>query len=195
MSRTTTLFASAIMAAVAALSTAACSANATGNTAAQTSAQTNAQPGTQPGTLPGTLPETQPETQPDVLGDVQPDVQPDVQQDAQQDAPTDAQGVTLAAGKNVGTGKGAACRKVVITGVRVGVREFAFTNADVLRVRDTGSTLTSCGTLRGNGSNGYADKCGRSGYNWYKVTIPATRNWAGQTVTEGFVPVTCARVR
>ncbi|PRX44877.1 hypothetical protein B0I32_1495 [Nonomuraea fuscirosea] len=94
-----------------------------------------------------------------------------------------------------GKARASACRKIVITGVRVGVREFAFTNGDVLRVRNTGSTLTSCGVLRGNGSNGYADKCGRSGRDWFQVTIPATRNWLGQSVTRGFVPVTCARVR
>ncbi|MEV4072245.1 hypothetical protein [Nonomuraea fuscirosea] len=110
---------------------------------------------------------------------------------------TSATGSASTTSTTSGTGKAraSACRKIVITGVRVGVREFAFTNGDVLRVRNTGSTLTSCGVLRGNGSNGYADKCGRSGRDWFQVTIPATRNWLGQSVTRGFVPMTCARVR
>ncbi|MEU8355635.1 hypothetical protein AB0C27_06420 [Nonomuraea sp. NPDC048882] len=102
---------------------------------------------------------------------------------------------TTSATSATGKARASACRKIVITGVRVAVREFAFTNGDVLRVRDTGSTLTSCGVLRGGGANGYADKCGRTGHDWFQVIIPATRNWLGQSVTRGFVPVTCARVR
>ncbi|MEV4837030.1 hypothetical protein AB0K05_21050 [Nonomuraea sp. NPDC049486] len=109
-------------------------------------------------------------------------------------AHTGTQTSTASTASTASKARKAACRKIVITGVRVGVREFAFTNADVLRVRDTGRTLTSCGVLRGNGSNGYADKCGRSGRNWYLVKIPATRNWLGQSLTQGYVPATCARV-
>ncbi|MGW2156070.1 hypothetical protein [Nonomuraea sp. NPDC001699] len=89
----------------------------------------------------------------------------------------------------------AACRQIVITGSNVGVREFAFNNGQVLQTRKTGSVLTSCQFLRGNGSNGYTPKCGASGYNWYQVNIKPTRDEIGLVVTKGYVPATCARVR
>lgn len=91
-------------------------------------------------------------------------------------------------------GQASACRNIQITGGRVAVREFAFTNDTVLRVRTRGAVLRSCGFVSGNGSNGYANKCGFTGRSWFQVNIPATRNPLGLTVTKGFVPATCARV-
>lgn len=102
-----------------------------------------------------------------------------------------------AAGANAAAGERAAasaCRTIEITGRRVALLEYPFTNADPLRVRKRGQRLTSCRFVKGNGSNGYANKCGRRGHNWFEVRIPRTRTAIGLTVTRAFVPATCARV-
>ncbi|TXK35126.1 SH3 domain-containing protein [Nonomuraea sp. C10] len=80
-------------------------------------------------------------------------------------------------------GTAVVCNKVKVTGSRVALREFAFTNAQVLRVVPRGTTLTSCGIEHPNGS-GYT-KCGRVGYDWHRVTTPAGRT--------AYVPATCVR--
>ncbi|MEU6713806.1 SH3 domain-containing protein [Nonomuraea sp. NPDC046802] len=88
-------------------------------------------------------------------------------------------------------GSAAACRSLRVTGGNVAIREFPFTNGAVLRTVPTGTTFSTCELLRGNGSNGYASKCGRTGHNWYKVRSGRT------TVTGspfGYVPATCVRV-
>ncbi|MEU1393738.1 MULTISPECIES: hypothetical protein [unclassified Nonomuraea] len=88
-----------------------------------------------------------------------------------------------------------ACRQIVITGTNVGVLSGPFTNGYPLQVRRTGSVMTSCKLFRGNGSNSYGNKCGRSGYNYFEVNIRRTRDDIGFVYTKGYVPVTCARAR
>ncbi|MEU4227277.1 hypothetical protein AB0F17_23535 [Nonomuraea sp. NPDC026600] len=80
----------------------------------------------------------------------------------------------------------AACRTIQVTGGKVAIREFPFTNGEILATVPHGTLLTSCGFLRGNGSNGYEIKCGSGGHDWYAV-----RSRTGVT---GHVPATCVRV-
>jgi hypothetical protein len=82
------------------------------------------------------------------------------------------------------------CRRIQVTGSRVAIRDYPFTNGLVVRVLRRGAVLTSCERVRGGGANSYV-KCGRSGRDWYRVdsgrlTVIGSPN--------GYVPATCVRV-
>jgi hypothetical protein len=86
----------------------------------------------------------------------------------------------------------AACRTIQVTGQNVGLREFPYNNADVLRAFTTGTLLRSCQFLRGGGANGYTPKCGQGGHNWYRVIQSTDPNGVVRTIN-GWVPATCVR--
>jgi hypothetical protein len=64
----------------------------------------------------------------------------------------------------------------------------------VLRSRQTGAALRTCGFYAGPAASSYTNKCGFSGRNWHAVRINAV-NELGWRVTVGYIPTTCARVR
>ena len=80
----------------------------------------------------------------------------------------------------------AACRTIQVTGRTAAILDLPFTNAITLATVPRGTLLTSCGFLRGNGSNGYGLKCGKGGHDWYAVR--------SRTGTTGHIPATCVRV-
>ncbi|MFI6174899.1 hypothetical protein ACIA8R_05115 [Nonomuraea sp. NPDC051191] len=82
-----------------------------------------------------------------------------------------------------------ACWRLQVMGGRVGVRKYPFFNAAILDTVRRGTVLTSCTLVHPNGPY-HAPKCGRGGYDWYKV-ISGRRTFGGSLF--GYVPASCVR--
>ncbi|MEU8244754.1 hypothetical protein [Nonomuraea sp. NPDC048916] len=104
---------------------------------------------------------------------------------------TAVQSATQTAGQSTAQTSASACRKLQVTGGRIAIRDFPFTNGLIVRAVPRGTILTSCEFVAGNGSNSYPPKCGRRGTSWYKVASGRL------TITGspfGYVAATCVRV-
>ncbi|MFG1964779.1 hypothetical protein [Nonomuraea sp. NPDC049028] len=87
-------------------------------------------------------------------------------------------------------GSASVCRTIQVVGGRVAVRDFPFVNGLILRIVSRGSVFTSCELVHPSGS-GYGSKCGRAGYDWYRV-VSGRRTFNGSPY--GYVAATCVRV-
>lgn len=80
-----------------------------------------------------------------------------------------------------------ACRDIQVTGGKVAIRDFAFTNGLNIRTVRRGTVLRSCGLVTGGG---YFRKCGVTDNRWFKV-ISGRVTVTGSRF--GFVAASCAR--
>lgn len=93
-----------------------------------------------------------------------------------------------------------ACRTVTVTGSRVAIREFAFTDSTIVRTVPRGTVLYICGpTFLGGTASEYI-KCGRVSANWLPLTMAGRpvgltvqdRNGVLRTASAWF-PAACAK--